>query len=451
MPATPTAFPAAGTYAVTTRITVLCDTPGATIHYTTDGSVPTTASALFDAYNLPVLEAINDGNTGIRTAYTIQAIAVADGVHSAVARFDYVIDRRDVDAYISTEVMPGLHMILDYDDTKMYLVVGSERAMLVDAGLGRGNLRAFVEGIIGTKPLDVFITHGHPDHVAAMGQFEDAYNVYMSHHDLAMARSFKESMGFALDLSALIDIHEGMRFDLGGWVFDVYAVPGHSVGSMVLFDESRGLLIAGDAFGSNRPSISDSLWMQFPGMLPIDQYLGSLLTIRAKLAGRIKTIYGGHNDVPMRGEGYLDALQVAAQRLVDEGESVLVPSLRPTTAWQVVEGDRLTDPNWAAINVAKGSCLSTDHRAIATLALVRCGTHIIDVAPRMVLPALAPGEVAQTVCVTPTSSAATVHVDGQLVGAGRPFRVLAGQSVTVLVTASNQVAGSSFQVEVSNE
>ena len=61
-----------------------------------------------------------------------------------------------------------------------------------------------------------------------------------------MARSFKESMGFALDLSALIDVHEGMRFDLGGWIFDVYAVPGHSVGSMVLFDESRGLLIAGD-------------------------------------------------------------------------------------------------------------------------------------------------------------------------------------------------------------
>ena len=61
MPATPTAFPAAGTYAVTTRITLLCDTPGATIHYTTDGSVPTPASAVFDAYNLPVLEAINDG------------------------------------------------------------------------------------------------------------------------------------------------------------------------------------------------------------------------------------------------------------------------------------------------------------------------------------------------------------------------------------------------------
>ncbi len=450
MPATPTAFPAAGTSAVSQRVTIQCATPGATIHYTTDGSVPTSTSAVFDAYELPVLEAINDGNTGVRSTYTIQAIAVADGHESAVARFDYVIDRRDVDRYISTEVMPGLHMILDYDDTKMYLVVGSERAMLVDAGLGRGNLRAFVEGIIGTKPLDVFVTHGHPDHVAAIGQFEDAFDVYMSHHDLAMARSFKESMGFPLDLTAIIDLHEGMRFDLGGWVFDVYAVPGHSVGSMVLFDESRGLLIAGDAFGSNRPSISDSLWMQFPGMLPIDQYLGSLLTIRAKLAGRIKTIYGGHNDVPMRGEGYLDALQVAAQRLVDEGEGVLVPSLRPTTAWQVVEGDRLTDPNWAAINVAKGSCLSTDHRAIATLALVRCGTHIIPIASQMVLPPVPAGQTAHTLWLTPTASAATLRVDGLLVGSGRPFRVLAGQSVTVVVTAADQRGMRNYQLSIIN-
>jgi glyoxylase-like metal-dependent hydrolase (beta-lactamase superfamily II) len=446
MPATPTSFPPAGTFAVTQRITLLCATPGATIHYTIDGSVPTPASAVFDPYVLPVLEAINDGNSGMRSSYTIQAIAVADGAQSAVARFDYVIDRRDVDSYISTEVMPGLHMILDYDDTKMYLVVGTERAMLVDAGLGRGNLRAFVEGIIGTKPLDVFITHGHPDHVAAMGQFEDACDVYMSHHDLAMARSFKESMGFALDLSALIDIHEGMRFDLGGWIFDVYAVPGHSVGSMVLFEASRGLLIAGDAFGSNRPTISDSLWMQFPGMLPIDTYLSSLLQVRAKLAGRIKIIYGGHNDIPMQGEGYLDTLQAAAQRLVDEGESVLVPSLRPIDKWQVVVGDRLTDPDWAAINVAKGSCLTTAYDQIATLALVRCGTQIIPIAPQMVLPPVPAGQTAHTVWLTPTASAATMRINGQLVGSGRPFRVLAGQSVTIVVTAANQTTESNYEL-----
>jgi glyoxylase-like metal-dependent hydrolase (beta-lactamase superfamily II) len=154
-------------------------------------------------------------------------------------------------------------------------------------------------------------------------------------------------------------------------VFKVYEVPGHSAGSLVLFDEQTGLLIAGDALGSNRPTIVDSLWMQFPGMAPIDTYLSSLQVFRAKLRGQIQETVGGHNDLPVYGEQYLDNLQRAAQRLVDDGETVLVPSLRPTDAWQVVEGDRLTDPDWAAINVSKGACLTAPPEKIATLSNLR--------------------------------------------------------------------------------
>ena len=43
-------------------------------------------------------------------------------------------------------------MIRDFDDTKMYVVIGSARALLVDAGLGTGNLRGLVEGMIGDRP-----------------------------------------------------------------------------------------------------------------------------------------------------------------------------------------------------------------------------------------------------------------------------------------------------------
>lgn len=366
--ATPTAFPAPGTFAVSQRVTLLCATPGATIHYTADGSAPTTASPAFDPYVLPVLEAINDGDRGVRSEYTIKALAVKGGLEpSEVATFSYVIDRRDTGAYISQEIYPGIHMILDYDDTKMYLLLGSQRAMLIDAGLGNGNLRAFVERMVGDLPLDVVITHGHPDHIAAMGQFQDRYSVYMSHRDLPMVQGFVERMGYRIDLEQIEDLREGVQFDLGDRSFTVYELPGHSAGSMVLLDEANGLLIAGDAVGSNRPTISDSLWMQFPGMAPIDTYLSSLQVFRSKVGGKFREIIGGHNDVPIYGETYLDNLQQAVQLLVDQGEDALVPSLRPTDAWQVVVGDRLTDPNWAAINVAKGRCLTTPPDQIATL------------------------------------------------------------------------------------
>lgn len=180
-------------------------------------------------------------------------------------------------------------------------------------------------------------------------------------------------MHYEIDPEQIIDLREGMNFDLGDRQFEVMEVPGHSQGSVVLFDKESGLLLAGDAVGSNRPTISDSLWMQFPGMSPIDTYLSALRVFRSQVRGSVREIYGGHNDVPFTGEIYLDNLEEAAQTLVDRGTEVLVPSLRPTDndIWQVVVGDRLTDPNWVAINVMRETCLTVPADQIATLSNLR--------------------------------------------------------------------------------
>jgi hydroxyacylglutathione hydrolase len=363
--ATPTAFPDSGTFGVTQRITLLSTTPGAIIHYTTDGSIPTTSSPVFDPYKLPVCEALETAGTSV---YTLRALAVKEGMaESGVARFTHTIERRAMDTYLAKEIHPGIQMILDFDDTKMVLILGKDRALLIDAGLGTGDLRGFVEEKIGGLPLDVVITHAHPDHIAMMGQFQGRYKVYMNHLDLPLAQNFIQQLNYSIDLTQIIDVREGFIFDLGNYRLKVYEVPGHSAGSIVLFDEEHGILFAGDALGSNRPSIVDSLWMQFPGMATIDVYLSSVQVFRSKVAGKIKEMYSGHNDAPIHGEQYLDNLERAAQTLVDKGEAILVPSLRPTDVWQVVVGDRLTDPNWVAINVSKGSCLTVPPDKIATL------------------------------------------------------------------------------------
>ena len=111
--AAPTAIPAPGTFHVTQRVTLLCATPGATIHYTTDGSTPSAASPVFDPYVLPVLDAVNQGTRGVASSYTIKALALKDGMEpSEVASFEYTIERRDTDSYISEEIYPGVHMII---------------------------------------------------------------------------------------------------------------------------------------------------------------------------------------------------------------------------------------------------------------------------------------------------------------------------------------------------
>lgn len=56
----------------------------------------------------------------------------------------------------------------------LYLVIGRQRAILIDAGLGVGHLRAFVENLT-SLPLTVLLTHGHIDHAPGATEFGKVY------------------------------------------------------------------------------------------------------------------------------------------------------------------------------------------------------------------------------------------------------------------------------------
>jgi hypothetical protein len=71
--ATPMASPGAGAVGAGTSITLTCATDGASIHYTTDGTTPTSASTLYTDSSKPV----------ITTATTIKAIAVKSGMDNS--------------------------------------------------------------------------------------------------------------------------------------------------------------------------------------------------------------------------------------------------------------------------------------------------------------------------------------------------------------------------------
>ena len=79
-PEAPTFSPAAGTYTEVQSVTLSCETQGATIYYTTDGSTPTSASAVYSS-------AISVGET-----MTIKAIAIKNEIESALATAAYTIN-----------------------------------------------------------------------------------------------------------------------------------------------------------------------------------------------------------------------------------------------------------------------------------------------------------------------------------------------------------------------
>jgi hypothetical protein len=79
--ATPSFSPAAGTYASAQTVTISDLTPGVTIHYTTDGTIPTESSAVYSA---PIKVDTNE---------TLEAVAMKDGVvHSRFATATYAFN-----------------------------------------------------------------------------------------------------------------------------------------------------------------------------------------------------------------------------------------------------------------------------------------------------------------------------------------------------------------------
>ena len=72
--ATPTMNPVGGSYSVDTNVAISCTTSGATIHYTVDGTAPTSASEVYTA-PIPV--------QGNGTHKTIRAVGVLDGLNDS--------------------------------------------------------------------------------------------------------------------------------------------------------------------------------------------------------------------------------------------------------------------------------------------------------------------------------------------------------------------------------
>ncbi len=370
---TPTSFPAPGTYPTTESVTLRDTEPGATIHYTWDGSAPTSKSPVYDPLQVLFIGGIYEGDHGLKAGYTLRAIAIKDGnTNSDIANFEYTVDRRDRNAYVSEEILPGVRMIRDSDNDKMFLVKGSKKYALIDSGQGRGALRDYLMQYTGGLPIEPIFTHNHGDHIGQSDQFIRDSVEHIGEADRPAAEKLLKSRNVPDEVieQHLLAIHDGDRVDLGDRSLTVYETPGHTKGSLVIFDEKNGYLFTGDSYGSNSPTIPDALWMQ-GSQAPLDAYLSMIVSSRANFAGHVKYVMSGHNDRPLNGETYLNNLQAAIQSLMDKGDAVLVPSYRPVGLQQVVVGDRFNNPDWVAVNVNKAHYLPAAVDDIAGLISLR--------------------------------------------------------------------------------
>ncbi len=124
----------------------------------------------------------------------------------------------------------------------LYLVEGSDKAVLIDAGTKITDLDKIV-ALITKKPVMLVATHVHPDHTgSAIDYFPELYiNPADTIGIPQFMPNYKGKIKFLTD---------GEIIDLGGRQLEVVFTPGHTPGSTTFIDKSAHYGFSGDSFGS---------------------------------------------------------------------------------------------------------------------------------------------------------------------------------------------------------
>lgn len=260
--------------------------------------------------------------------------------------------------YPTVQFKPGTYELDEFDCASIFLLVGTEKAMLIDTGIGIGDLLGAVRQLT-DKPLVVVMSHGHGDHTGGCGQFEE---IYLNEKDWSFAEL--ENMEMRKGYAALIarrqgglyaydpekdilpwekaprrlPLKDGQKFDLGGGrVVTAYDCPGHTAGEMVFLDESTHTLFAGDAVNCNlglRGVPGD------PNFVSVEKALGYLERLY-DMRDRYDGIYNGHHDFrplgcPLAEDVLPNAIDLCRQLVDGSYQPVTVPAAFPGQPDRVV-------------------------------------------------------------------------------------------------------------------
>ena len=263
--------------------------------------------------------------------------------------------------YPCVEFRPRTWEIDEFDCASVFVLEGDEKALVIDTGIGIGNIREKIEELT-DKPLIVAMSHGHGDHTGGSGWFEE---FYMSPKDEGMF-AFPETMEMrhfyanwiatrpaaenpfdnpakdypydnAEDIQPfenvpkVLPMHDGQVFDLGGRKVTAYDAPGHTPGCMVFLDEETRILFCGDACNCNLGVASERGTKQFSSIETAHRALKRILDLKGE---KYDAVYNGHHDFRRLGEPLDDdvlpnAVQAMEQLLDGTAKTEVLPHGTP--------------------------------------------------------------------------------------------------------------------------
>lgn len=180
-------------------------------------------------------------------------------------------------------------------ESNAWLVRGRDADLLVDTLNGIGPLRPVVAAMNDDRPVVAVVTHGHFDHVGGLHEFDDrrghaddadeirspfpmrlhvddfpegtaemyayyGYPVPRMAVSALPADDFDDEAWVSPGAELTATVADGDVIDLGDRRFEILHVPGHSAGSIALWEAATGLLFSGDTlYVDDRLSFDDPI------------------------------------------------------------------------------------------------------------------------------------------------------------------------------------------------
>ena len=174
-----------------------------------------------------------------------------------------------MEAYAVTPIFKGGWLIWENaEDVGMYLVCGNNRAALIDAGMGTGDLLSEISALT-DLPVIPLLTHGHPDHY--LGIMSCPF-VFLNEKDHSLMRHYieLEAQEEGTDTPLIPKLLPlPARIDLGGLTLSTVPLCGHTQGSTGFLVEEEKVLLSGDGLISN-------VWMQLDESSSLSEYRKTL-------------------------------------------------------------------------------------------------------------------------------------------------------------------------------